>query len=168
MSYVIRYATLDSHLIYNYAGPGYGRHYCSKEERKKFAQQHVDCRNQRDNFFNNLEQSILKNGFRNPVVVQAGYLPPTTWRNMPPYLTEKGLDNVLVCMDWGGSRLWVAQKHNLEVPCLILDFVGRFKNERWLKTMDDIRSVFTDKPDKIVLEKNRFNMKTDVNRWLMK
>ena len=168
MSYLIRYAILDSNDIYNFAGPGYGRHYCSRDERKVHAQTHVNERNKRDNLFNNLEASILKDGFRNPLVVQAGFIPPSTWRNMPPYLTKQGLENSIVCMDWGGSRLWVAQKHNLKVPCLILDFVGRFENERWLKTVNDIRLVFTDKPAKITMKANRLTMETDIHKWLVK
>lgn len=165
MSYKIKFVTLNSHDIYNYAGPGYGVHYCSKEERARQAQNHVNARNKRDKFFERLESSILKDGFRNPLIIQAGNMPPSVWRNMPPYLTNQGIENVLICMNWGGSRLWIAQKHNLKVPCVVLDFVDRFKDAIWLRTANEIKSVFTDKPTAIILKKDRLWLDMDIHIW---
>lgn len=165
MSYKLRFTTINSNDIYNYAGPGYGVHYCSKEERARQAQKHVDARNKRDGFFDKLEESILKDGFRNPLIIHAGFVYPSVWKNMPPYLTNQGMENVLMCMNWGGSRLWVAQKHNLDVSCVVLDFVNRFKNEPWLKTANEIRSAFTDKPTKIIMKEDRIFLEMDIHKW---
>lgn len=165
MSYRIRYTVLDSNLIYNYAGPGYGKHSCSKEAREVAVKKHVDCRNNRDNFFNDLEKSVLRDGFRNPIIVQAGFMPPSVWKVLPDYLKVGGIEQFLICMDWGGSRLYVAQKYKLPVPCVILDFVNRFADEQLLSTVEQIRSVFVDKPTSIVLMKDRLDMKTDIHQW---
>lgn len=165
MKYTIRHAILPSRDIYNFCGPGYGKHFLSPEERKAVQEKHVEQRNKRDGFFAKLEESVLREGFRNPVTVNCGYIHNTCWRNLPPHITDCGLENFLVCVEWGGSRLYIAQKHNLDVPCVIVDYSDKFTNERWLKTADDIRSVYVDKPSKIVLGANGICLAMDVRSW---
>lgn len=109
MKYALRHGVLQANKIYNYCGPGYGRHYLSVKDRANIVEQHVCNRNKRDKFFEKLEASILREGIRNPITVNAGYIHPSCWRNLPPHITKCGLENFLVCVEWGGSRLYVAQ-----------------------------------------------------------
>lgn len=165
MKYSVRYAILPSRSIYNYCGPGYGKHYLSPKDREKEVEKHVVARNKRDGFFQKLEESILREGFRNPITVNSGYIHPTCWRNLPPHITRCGLENFLVCVEWGGSRLYVAQKHNMEVPCLIVDYSGKFADEQRLRTVAEISNVYRDKPKRIRLEAKGICLEMDVKSW---
>ena len=100
MKYKIYHTTLPSVAIENLVDPF--------DDPEK-AQIHIDKLNQSVGFFNRLEESILAQGFRYPLLVIAR-------------------DNVDFVRAVGGSRLWVAKKHNLDVPCIISDFDGRYKH----------------------------------------
>lgn len=80
----------------------------------------------RNEFYTKLEESILKEGFRNPIFCNS--------------LAEGTFSRV------GTSRLWIAKKHRLDVPCIIADYVGRWANLEELKTEQDIRAKFKDQP----------------------
>jgi len=64
---------------------------------------------------------------------------------------QQNKSKILICFSSGGSRLWVAQKHNLDVPCIVADFVNRFPEGRILKTERDILDLHKDKPSKITI-----------------
>lgn len=91
-------------------------------------------------FFSELESSILEKGFINPILVNAGYCPKLWHRKLPAEM-KADPSKILVCCKWGGSRLYIAQKHNLSVPCLISDFINRF-NEPIL-TLPDVKLMLT-------------------------
>lgn len=165
MKYNLKYTILDSKKIYNYCGPGYGRHYLPEKERSVLVERQVKSRNDRDGFFKKLEASILKDGFRNPITVNAGYIHPTCWRNLPPHITKSGLENFLVCVEWGGSRLYIAQKHNMTVPCLIVDYSGMFSNLPTIKTAKEISELYQDPPKKILLKPEGIWLDMDVKSW---
>jgi len=82
-------------------------------------------------FYTRLEESILKEGFRNPIFCNA---------------IPEGLFSRV-----GTSRLWIAKKHNLEVPCIIADYVNRFPELEELRTEKEIRAKFKDQPNKVEL-----------------
>lgn len=100
-------------------------------------------------FYDNLESSILNEGFRNPIMINAGYCPPICYRKLPQEMA-KNPDTILVCCKWGGSRLWVAQKHGLEVPCLVSDFVDRFDGPDL--TRHDVESILVSVREVIVTD----------------
>jgi len=66
----------------------------------------IKRQNEKEGFFIKLEKSILKNGILNPIGIAA--------KKDKVYVT------------YGGSRLMTAQKHNLDVPCIIADFDNVF------------------------------------------
>lgn len=93
------------------------------------------------NFFTKLEESVIKEGFINPILVNAGHC-PWLWQRKLPAEMKNDSSKILVCCKWGGSRLWVAQKHNLDVPCLISDFINRFDEPSL--TLSDVKGMLTD------------------------
>ncbi len=97
----------------------------------KPSDQYIDYLNELQGFFIKLELSILKEGFRNPIAIKA---------------TNEKVSNIYL----GGSRLMIAQKHNLDIPCIICDFDNVFPEAKVLNTIEEIRSYFTDQPVKLL------------------
>jgi hypothetical protein len=101
----------------------------------------------RNGFYAKLEASVLAEGFRNPVLVVAGMVPPVFDRFLSPEWRANPTD-ILACVKLGGSRLWVAQQHDLAVPCVVSDFCGRFAGQGHpeLATPDAVMATFRDPP----------------------
>ena len=121
--YVVKYAILPSNQIENDLRPNDDR---------------INLLNETQEFFIKLEGSIIREGFRNPIVVTA---------------TRKKISN-----RYGGSRLMIAQKHYLEIPCIIADFDNVFPDAKVLNGIDQIRSYFIDQPRKIIFKPYGINM----------
>ena len=86
-----------------------------------------------------LERSILREGFRNPVV-----------------LTSKD-DGITP--RYGGSRILVAQKHNLTIPAIIADFNDTFPDSIEIGfDIKKIRSLFKDQPKSIYFKPHGINI----------
>ncbi|KKN37867.1 hypothetical protein LCGC14_0759090 [marine sediment metagenome] len=132
-TYTTRYVVIPSKFILNE---------CKPEIR---AQNYIDTLNKNNGFYDKLEESILREGIRNPILVWAGYYPPAKITRLPSEMQEDP-NKILVCYDSGGSRLSVAQKHNMDIPCIIADFVDRFSEEKILETEQDIFSCYRDWP----------------------
>lgn len=77
-------------------------------------------------FYTRLEESVLREGFRNPVMCYEKHGERTF-----PY---------------GGSRVYMAVKLCLSVPALITDWTGAFKHFELITTLDQALDKFTDKP----------------------
>lgn len=87
-------------------------------------------------WWSRLERSIRDEGLRNPILTVS---------------VKEG-----VFMRYGGSRFYTCKKLGLErVPAVVLDFVGRFEHWRELETEDDIRSVYTDRPETILMDEGQ-------------
>lgn len=125
MDYKVRYAILNPHLIFNYNAP---------------IKEMIEIHNARNGFYTQLEASILKDGIRNPVLVVSRF-------------HQDG--NILYCKDSGCSRLWVAQKNNIDIPCLIADANGRFSDQILLNTEEEVLKFYADKPSYIKFESDR-------------
>ncbi len=142
MDYDLRYVILDSNLIFNLIG--------------------IES-NKEEDFFTKLEESILDEGFRNPILVRCGWHPVESFafglkgwcrqlESKLPLEMQEDSKKILVSYNSGGSRLWVAQKHNLKIPCLIADFIGRFSDEQLVKkTEKDALRFFKDKPYRLTI-----------------
>lgn len=124
------FTMLPSREIYNYISP------------ENESPGHIDRLNKQNGFFNKLEESILKNGIRYPILVSIGWAPKAIIDRLPQDIQED-FDNTFVCFTKGGSRLWVAQCHNLEVPCIVSDFVGKFFDQNELNE-EEITECFKD------------------------
>ncbi len=94
----------------------------------------IEEMNQENGFFIKLEKSILIEGFRNPIVIAAK-------------------KDSIKCI-YGGSRLMLAQKHNLKVPCIISDYDNIFPDAKILRDINEARKYFLDKPQKILMKPN--------------
>ena len=123
MNYVIKYAVLPSSIIENTVKPSSAR---------------IGVLDKQMGFFAKLEKSILRDGFRNPIVISASKKKITT--------------------RYGGSRLMVAQKHNLHIPCIIADFDELFPDAVRLNGEAEIRKYYTDQPRKILIKEYGINM----------
>ena len=77
-------------------------------------------------FYSRLEESVLKEGFRNPVMV---YEKPDE-RTFP----------------YGGTRVWMAQKLKMPVPAIVSDWTGAFKDWELIITVNQALSKFKDLP----------------------
>jgi len=79
-------------------------------------------------WFTRLEKSIKQEGILNPINTFTKY--------------RTGELRVLI----GGSRLYIAQKLDILIPCIISDQKNFFPNARQLKSKDEIISCFKDPP----------------------
>ena len=116
LRYTVRYALLDSKTIFNMCGPEHAGPQRWDAEglaaRKTGAYKYITKLNERNNFFVRLEQSIKTEGFRNPILVNAGFCQPRKLGFIPPEMQEDP-KKVLFCHSNGGSRLWIAAKLNI-------------------------------------------------------
>ena len=150
--YKIRYVELDPHLIFNECGPHSagprGWDPATVKKRDEAAERWLVAMNKKNNFYTLLEASILEEGFRNPVLATAGWARGHKLKNLPEEMS-KDLKKMLYCGSNGGSRLWVAQKHNLTVPCVVSDFINMFPDGKLIKNEDELLVYYKDKPKKI-------------------
>jgi hypothetical protein len=106
--------------------------------------------------YTKLEASILSEGMRNPLIITCGMPMRRTIRNLPPEIRTRPQSQWLLLEGTtGGSRLWVAQKHNLAVPCIVNDRTGRFEGSQRIKTIDDARKHYRDPPAKLIIDDRR-------------
>ena len=81
--------------------------------------------------FTKLEESILKDGIHHPVCIVSG-IPKDDYFKCDLYLFPesqlKKKEKMLHSRVFGGSRLSIAQKHNLKVPCVVHDFSNIFED----------------------------------------
>ena len=158
----VHYVELDSNLIYNEAGPErVGTKGWSEEDiksKKAAGLKYIAKMNRKNGFYDKLEESILKEGFRNPILIKSGWCSGITKRRRPPEL-KNNIKNLLVCDSLGGSRLYVAVKHNMKIPCIVADFVGRFSDQPKLNSAEAILSYFVDKPEEVIINEMGMYMK---------
>lgn len=154
MDYVVRYGLIPSRTIFNYCGPrtlDYAMKGFTEEEinqKSLLSQRWLDRYNKENQFYIKLEESILKEGFRNPLLVIAGNPNAVPKNTLPEYMQEDS-KKILVCNLNGGSRLWVAQKHNIDVPCLISDFVEMFPEFAKIDAVQEMKKYYKDDPERL-------------------
>jgi hypothetical protein len=106
--------------------------------------------------YTKLETSILREGFRNPLIVTCG--PPVMKKleNLPPELRARPQHEWLLLEGvTGGSRLWVAQKYNLPVPCIINDSTGHFAMGQPITDVEQALQLFRDPPRQAFINDRR-------------
>lgn len=170
----IYYAILPSLTISNVVAPGY-RHVTGENtpkaiaERNRVQQNYITNLNNKNKFYIRLEESVKRDGFINPIFIQAGYC-VDIYKKYLPEEHQKDLTKVLCCDRNGGSRLYIAQKLNLDIPCIISDFVGRFSNSGFLELYNetDIINTFNVKPKKIIINAHGVHVSEPVHVHLDK
>lgn len=98
----------------------------------------LDKLNAKNGFYTKLEESILAEGFRNPIFC---------------------ISNGVTQCRYGTSRLWMAKRHGLKIPVIIADYDGRWDDLEELLTKEEILLKFTDKP--ALLELGQAEMRID-------
>ncbi len=152
MDYVVRYGMIPSRTIFNYCGPrtlDYVMEGFTKEEADEKAvlsERWLNRYNKENQFYVKLEESILEEGFRNPLLIIAGSLGIVPSDQLPKYMKED-TEKILVCDSNGGSRLWVAQKYDMDVPCLVSDFVDMFPNFAKIESTNEMKELYKDTPE---------------------
>ncbi|KKL58968.1 hypothetical protein LCGC14_2220070, partial [marine sediment metagenome] len=103
----------------------------------------------------------LKDGFRNPILVNAGWCAKIRDRGKNVRLPLEMQDDhskILSCPQNGGSRLYIAQKHNLRIPCIIVDYIDRFPEFKLLETKEDVLEQYIDIPPRVMMLKEDFKI----------
>ena len=165
-NYKIRFLKIKSDQIFNYIEKRRGHE--KRKAENRLATHMIK-------FFDDLEKSVLKDGFRNPIQTSVmSFTKYTTGfqnyligdkNKIERFRTELLPDKyrnkeipIHVCNRTGGSRLWVGQKHNLEIPCIVCDFCEYFPDEHTCPSISCIKSHFVDKPKKISIAKNSISI----------
>jgi hypothetical protein len=102
--------------------------------------------------YQRLEDSIRREGIRNPIMVSAGGLERRRLDELPPSLGS--VTDLFVSEYLGGSRLWVAQRLDIDVPCVINDYTGRLTVGDRLKTLEAVLATFVDRPRQATLRRD--------------
>lgn len=98
--------------------------------------------------YEKLEASILTEGFINPLIVTCGYPLIRNIKNLPPEWKNKNIEDLLLLEGGtGGSRLWVAQKYNIPVPCIINDTTKRFSYLPTIYSTESAREHYKTPPE---------------------
>tara|TARA_R110000772_G_scaffold208697_1_gene319257 strand:+ start:63 stop:536 length:474 start_codon:yes stop_codon:yes gene_type:complete len=96
------------------------------------------CNKKWGNYYPRLEESVSKEGFRNPIFCNA--------------IAEGTFSK------YGTSRLYIAKKLNVPVPTIIADYVGTWDHLEELKTKEDIIAKYIDPPSIIDLDEDEMTI----------
>jgi hypothetical protein len=106
--------------------------------------------------YRKLEESILGEGVRNPVIVTCGLPKKRPIDLLPPELRSQSSNRLLLLeTSTGGSRLHVCQKHNLTIPCLVNDWHGRFTAAPLVPSDQHALQYYRDPPQKLTFDRRR-------------
>jgi len=124
---------IQGEIIYNHVAP---------------PPEYIRLMNMQNNFYINLEKSILDEGVKNPILVVAGHENIIAKYKLPDKM-QKNISKALVCNANGGSRLWIAQKYNMDIPCLISDFADCFLEFSAISEIPEIIKYYKYPPQEI-------------------
>lgn len=151
--YTVRFGLIYSKLIYNFASPEHvypltNEEKNNKELKKRIGEEYIKYFNEKIGFYEKLENSIKNEGIRNPIICNSGE--PKT--RMLEEVDDEYLKNIpyekrLFCEFMGGSRLYICQKNDWFVPCIIVDWTNGFKSYKKLETIKEINEMFIDKTE---------------------
>lgn len=118
-----------------------------RARRDSIMQEYEQALDQLCGHYQRLEESILREGFRNPITVTCGSPRKRSWEQLPPELRALPPDQLLILeTTTGGSRLHVAQKHDMEIPCIVSDWHGRFRTAPRINNEAEARLCYLDQP----------------------
>ena len=97
--------------------------------------------------YSKLEASMLAEGMRNPLIVTCGPPLKRDIKHLPPELRLQPQHKWLLLEGTsGGSRLWVAQKHNLDIECFVNDSTNSFAGNEEITTVEQAATKYRDPP----------------------
>lgn len=132
VNYHVNFAKIPSKEILNLAGP-----------KSSFK---VDSTNAINGYYHKLEKRILEKGFDNPILVVVG---SKGWSDHPYYKKYKQWSNKPVCLEFGGDELYIAQKHNLEVPVIMTNYLKNGTKYPRILSLEKVGERFSEKPKSI-------------------
>lgn len=147
MSVKLRYVELDPDRIFNWLNPknitcclAFPEWHdtwwepATIEHREEFGKIWTEEFDKITGHFSKLEESILKDGIHHPINTAGGqlrdiYLNDTVDSSIvfPPE-HYKNIEKSIYTHTFGGSRLTIAQKYNIKVPCVVHDFSKLFED----------------------------------------
>jgi hypothetical protein len=157
----VRYVELPAKLIFGMVGRCGGGYNSLWEDwsdsgrlnRERIMKEYEYELNKICGHYDKLEHSILVEGIRNPVVITCGYPKRRSINFLPPELLSRPESSLLLLEGTtGGSRLHVAQKHDMTIPCIVNDWTGRFSHYPEILTEQQARSYYADQPELIVID----------------
>jgi hypothetical protein len=157
----VRYVEIPAREIFGMVGRcggGYNSLWAdwSKEgrtQRELIMQEYEQELNKICGHYTKLEQSIMVEGIRNPVVITCGLPTRRTARHLPPEMLQWPESKLLLLEGTtGGSRLHLAQLHNMTIPCIVNDWTGRFKDYPEITSETQARSYYKDQPQSITID----------------
>jgi len=155
--YKVRYGNLPVKDIFNFVGPANRGFNLPEDELAALVARRIE---KNLDFYVNLEESIKNEGIRNPILVHSGWIKERKWYHCPGYIKIKKMENVLICVSIGGSRLFIAERLNLkDIPCIILDHNDRFTHLEELTTEDEISAKFINKPTSIICNRQEIEIR---------
>lgn len=118
-----------------------------RQMRDIITREYEEAMNQLCGHYSRLEASMLREGMRNPIIVTCGPPRRRTLDHLPPEIRNRRPAQIMIMESLtGGSRLWVAQKHDMAIPILVNDWTGRFQGMAQLTTIAQVREHFQDQP----------------------
>lgn len=111
--------------------------------------------------YDNLEKSILEKGMLNPMIITCGTPLVRRRSHLPPEMRELPAEELLIAEGiTGGSRLWLAQKHNIPMPCIINDTTNRFDDSPLITSIQDATKYFSSPPMDLKISSGRIHETT--------
>ena len=156
--YQVRYVMLPARDIFGMVGRcggGYNSQWTDwtpegRQRRELIMKEFEDGLNQICGHYSQLERSILAEGIRNPVTVTCGLPRKRTVEHLPPEMRNLHPKLLLLLeTTTGGSRLHICQKYNMEIPCIVSDWTGRFRNLPEIRNEADARMCYLDPPKSV-------------------
>lgn len=106
--------------------------------------------------YENLEKSMLEKGVLNPTIITCGFPLTRRMTHLPPEMRTKQPRDILIAEGiTGGSRLWIAQKHKIPLPCIINDRTGRFADCPLITDVNSALYYFTSPPMDLAISPTR-------------
>ena len=165
MSVRVFYDVIDPNTIFGMVGRCGGGYNTVWEDwsprgriaREKIMREYEEGLNKICGHYDKLEKSVLKEGFRNPLIITCGEPKRCKIFNLPPEITRLPKERWLLLEGvTGGSRLWVAQKYNIIVPCIINDFTGKYNTGTLMTDVNQLVSrYFVDAPKSFKIDAKR-------------
>lgn len=157
----IRYVELPAKYIFGMVGRCGGGYNTIWEDwstsgriaRQRIMQDFESGMNEICGHYDKLEVSMLNEGVRNPIVVTGGFPRKRQMKYVPPDMHEQNPAELFFLEGTtGGSRLHIAQKHNMTIPCILNDWHNRFPNAPEIGTANDALPYYKDRPKRIFVD----------------
>lgn len=170
----IYFAILPSRDITNCIAPGF-RHVPGDDspesvaKRKKAQEDYINNLNIKNKFYIKLEESVRKDGFINPILIQSGYC-TKIYRKYLPIEHQRNISKALCCDRNGGSRLFLAHQYDWDIPCIIADFTKRFIDSGFEELADEraIMQKYAAKPKRVIINQHGVHIGQPVHVHLSK